>query len=72
VIRAGAYPCLKNVSVVDSLLADSLVAAGGLARGFGGDGSGGGAYGEPLGGAGDSAQDTSPFGSLDSGVSFFG
>jgi hypothetical protein len=39
--------------------------------GFGGDGSGGGSYGEPLCSADDSAQGTSPFGGTYGGVAFF-
>ena len=39
---------------------------------FGGDGSGGGTYSEPFGGASDSAQGTSPFGGADGGIALFG
>ena len=41
-----------------------------LGAGFGGERSGDGAYGEPFCGAGDAAQDTSPFGDADGFVSF--
>jgi hypothetical protein len=43
-----------------------------LAGGLGGEGTGCCAKGEPLGGAGDSAQGTSPFGGADGGVALFG
>lgn len=43
-----------------------------LVTGFGGDGSGGGAYGEPFGGADDSAQGASPFSGADGGIALFG
>lgn len=39
---------------------------------LGGDGSGGGAYGEPFCCAGDAAQDASPFGGAYGGVSLLG